>query len=52
MFVFVYGFNIYFDVINFLSDVDVFLVVLKGFGYLVCCIFVEGGVVFFLFVIY
>lgn len=36
VFSFVYGFNICFELIKFFVDVDVVMIVLKGFGYIVC----------------
>ncbi|MDT1957316.1 ketol-acid reductoisomerase [Carnobacterium divergens] len=50
--VFAHGFNIHFDVIEPLSDVDVFLVAPKGPGHLVRRTFVEGAAVPALFAVY
>lgn len=49
---FVYGFNIYFEFIKVFVDVDVFMCVFKGLGYLVCCIYEEGFGVLVFYVVY
>lgn len=52
VFLFVYGFNVYFNFIVLCVDIDVLMVVLKGFGYMVCSEYLCGGGVLCFFVIY
>lgn len=49
---FVYGLNVYFNMIILCEDLDVVLVVLKGFGVLVCCEYEIGCGVLCIWVVY